>query len=280
MLTLILACTTTPPDHTVQPTAVVLSAPHPVLRLSEPTGSLQHGDLAAQVIPWSRGDHAGRIVLARIAPAARADVLASEAPVPLQELLPSGEMVAINGGFYDEDGAALGLLVSDGVLVNPLRAGGGSGVLLLSDDGPRILYRDRVGDLAGVTGALQSIDRLVSGGESLVSSGASPERDARSAVAVTEDHTLLFAVLFDEEAVGREAGADIYLNAKSSSTGVSLAEWADLLVQLGADTALNLDGGYSTSIHIQLDGTRLDVHPHGATINSLTARNPAASDSR
>jgi exopolysaccharide biosynthesis protein len=57
-----------------------------------------------------------------------------------------------------------------------------------------------------------------------------------------------------------------------SSSGVSLREWAALMVGLGGVSALNLDGGFSTSIHIALDGQRLDVHPHGATINAVVAR--------
>ena len=93
-----------------------------------------------------------------------------------------------------------------------------------------------------------------------------------AAVAVTAAGGLILAVVFAEEAVGRETEADIYLDAESSSSGVTLREWAGLMVRLGGASALNLDGGFSTSIHIALGEERLDVHPHGATINAVIAR--------
>ncbi|MFT5679397.1 MAG: hypothetical protein ACI8RZ_000301 [Myxococcota bacterium] len=258
MLSFLIACAATPAAESVH--------------LSDPVWSAHTEHITASVLPWSRGGEDGRLVLARVSPQATTSVLTTNTPTPLQELLPVGDMVAINGGFYDGAGVAMGLSISDGRLITPLRKGGGSGVLLLSADGPRISHRDDVGDLDGVTGAVQSIDRLASEGRILVSEQASLARDARSAVAVTADGGLLFAVLFAEAAVTREEGADIYLDAGSSSSGVSLREWSALLVGLGGVAVLNLDGGYSTSIHIDLDGARLDVHPHGATINAVVAR--------
>ena len=79
-------------------------------------------------------------------------------------------------------------------------------------------------------------------------------------------------MLFDDASVVSEDGSDIHLGSKSSSSGVSLKEWAGLMVGLGGMSVLNLDGGFSTSIHIALDGQRLDVHPHGATINAVLAQ--------
>ena len=242
------------------------------LRLGAPAWSAASTDITASIVPWSRDGEDGRLVLARISPHAAASVLTTNTPTPLQELLPEGDMVAINGGFYDGAGAAMGLSVSSGRLISPLRPVGGSGVLLLRAEASRIVHRDDVGDLDGVTGAVQSIDRLASAGRSLVSGQASPARDARSGVAVTADGGLLFAVLFAEDAVDREEGDDIYLGADSSSSGVSLGEWAALMVGLGGVSVLNLDGGFSTSIHVSLGEERLDVHPHGATINAVIAR--------
>lgn len=60
-----------------------------------------------------------------------------------------------------------------------------------------------------------------------------------------------------------------------TSTGMSLAAWADLLARpvadggLGATAALGLDGGYSTSMAIHVGELDLDLVAHRATINAL-----------
>ena len=94
-------------------------------------------------------------------------------------------------------------------------------------------------------------------------------------MAIRSDGTVLFALLFAERAVERETPGRVELGARSSSTGLSLAAWADLLVRpiakggLGVTTALNLDGGYSTSASIHVGSLDLEVLAHGATINAL-----------
>ena len=45
-----------------------------------------------------------------------------------------------------------------------------------------------------------------------------------------------------------------------------------LMVLLGGTEVLNLDGGFSTSMRVHLGEQRLDVRPHGATINAVIAR--------
>jgi len=63
-------------------------------------------------------------------------------------------------------------------------------------------------------------------------------------------------------------------------TGLSLSAWADLLARpvaeggLGVDTALNLDGGYSTSAAIHIGSFDLEVLAHDATINALRSSAP------
>lgn len=64
------------------------------------------------------------------------------------------------------------------------------------------------------------------------------ERFARSAVAVTRDRATLLLVTVDGQPERGPAG----------SVGMTLAEFADLLVSLGARDALNLDGGGSTTL--------------------------------
>jgi hypothetical protein len=187
---------------------------------------------------------------------------------------PGAACAAINGGFYDSRGA-MGWVQHDGREAAALRPWGGSGVLVIGAGGPKIVHRDAV--VGAPHEALQSIDRLVVDGRSVVGPRARPDADARSAVAIRRDGTVLFVLLFAEQAVERAAPGRVELGARSSSTGLSLAAWADLLARpesdggLGVDVALNLDGGYSTSASIHVGAFDLEVLAHGATINALRA---------
>lgn len=219
----------------------------------------------------------GRLIVAEVRQDLAVEVVPAERPVPLQQIVAAARArpcVAVNGGFYDEDGA-MGWVVHDGEEVAPLRQTGGSGVLMIVDGRPQIRHRE---DASGrPREALQSIDRLVDGGRSLVGANARPDPDARSAVALRSDGTVIFAVVFADEAIVREAPGRVELGPASSTTGLSLSAWAELLARpvaeggLGATTALNLDGGYSTSLAIHVGDLDLDVVAHRATINALRA---------
>lgn len=226
---------------------------------------------------YRRRESSGRLWLARVAPeAARIELIAAERPQPLSAVVGAigGELVAVNGGFYDAD-RPMGWVVSGGETRAPLTRGGGSGVLVSVDGEPRIVHRDAAAALAGPVPpalALQSIDRLVDEGRVLVRPRRDAPRDARSAVAIDGQGALLFVVVFDERAIARESAREIVLDADCSTTGLTLLELAELLVRLGARTALNLDGGYSTSMRVRLGGEARDVVAHRATINALVAR--------
>lgn len=219
----------------------------------------------------------GRLIVVEVAPTAAVEVVPVWAPSALQAFAaiePGRACAAINGGFYDLQGA-MGWVVHAGEEVAPLRATGGSGVLVIDADGTRIVHRDAAGGRPRE--ALQSIDRLVDGGRSVVGAGARPDADARSAVGLRGDGTMVLAVVFADAAVVREDAGRVELGPASSTTGVSLAAWAELLARpvadggLGVTTALNLDGGYSTSLVVRVGAVELDVVAHGATINALRA---------
>lgn len=219
----------------------------------------------------------GRLIVAEFPADATLEVIPADAPAPLQSIAgAAGERacVAINGGFYDGSGA-MGWVVHGGEEIAPLRPGGGSGVLMIEAGRPRIVHREHAGGRPRE--ALQSIDRLVDDGRSLVGAQARPDRDARSAVALRSDGTVIFAVAFAEQAIVQERPGRVVLGSASSSTGLSLAAWAELLARpvaeggLGARTAMNLDGGYSTSLAIDVGALDLDVVAHRATINALRA---------
>ncbi len=217
----------------------------------------------------------GRLVVVEVPVGARVEVVPSSEPRALQELAPAiagSACAAINGGFYDSRGA-MGWVRHDGRDAAALRPWGGSGLLTVGPEGAKIVHQDDV--VGAPSEGLQSIDRVVADGRSVVGPRARPDADARSAVAIRGDGTVLFALLFAEQAVVHETAGRVELGARSSSTGLSLAAWAELLARpvadggLGAATALNLDGGYSTSASIHVGSFDLEVLAHGATINAL-----------
>ena len=226
-------------------------------------------------IPLAVEGGPGRLIVAELATNVTLEVLPVEAATSLQDIVGKRDdraCVTINGGFYDASGA-MGWVVHGGQQVAPLRPGGGSGVLMIDEHGPRIVHRDEAH--GSPREALQSIDRLVDGGRSVVGERARPDADARSAVALRGDGTIVFAVAFADAAIVERAAGGVQLGKASSSSGLSLAAWAELLARpvadggLGAVTALNLDGGYSTSMSIHVGEFDYEVLAHGATINGL-----------
>jgi hypothetical protein len=201
-------------------------------------------------------------------------VLAAPSPTPLERIVGERAGVALNGGFYDEAGRAMGLVMQNAHEASKLRRGGGSGVLAFGPRGFSVVHR-RDELPPGTTQAIQSIDRLVADARSLIGPRASPSLDARSAVATFADGSARMYVFFASQIPLVRAcdtsGCTFRLDAGSSSSGISLGELAEFLVAEGARSALNLDGGYSTSFEARLSGKRLRVIAFRATINALFA---------
>lgn len=205
----------------------------------------------------------------------------SKKPGPLSEVLgkaapQAGAYAAINGGFYGRDEQPMGWVVADGRELAPKTRSGGSGIFLLTGEGASVVHRDATLPKTPPLLALQSIDRLVDAGKSLVKPRPAPPRDARSAVAVLDGGSVLFVVAFDRQSA-EIAGDAVTLNAKSTSSGMTLAEFAEVLALpearggLGAKTAMNLDGGFSTSMQLRVGDTERRVVAHRATTNALLA---------
>jgi hypothetical protein len=234
----------------------------------------EDGPLTLSVRTVSSDAWSGRVVVASYAQRGReVRVVPSEAPRSLDGIVgPIGArqpFAAIDGGFYDLSGAPMGLVRSAGRDVAPLRETGGSGVFLLEHGAPRIVHRDAYRASDDVTDAVQSIDRLVSGGRSLVSADASDRRAARSAIALDGGGTLHLVVAFDERAVAEEEAARIVLDEDSGTTGPTIGEMAQILVDLGARDALGMDGGFSTSLTVKSTQRSLRIEAYRATINAV-----------
>lgn len=150
-----------------------------------------------------------------------------------------------------------GLSVSDLAVVSPPRVVNGEGdpALLFFPDGHARVAHATEADLPGVADAVAGIGPAENGREPgglLVTDGRNtggtalvqPKvRHPRTAAGVTADGRTLILVVVD----GRQPGHSI---------GVTLPELADLMIGLGAEDAVNLDGGgSSTFIYRRPDGT-------------------------
>lgn len=196
----------------------------------------------------------------------------------------NGTTLAINAGYFDmltdpkpasaeytpnyttdEPSDIRGLSLSTQGLVSPPRVvteQGDPALLIYGDGRARATYA-REGDLAGVVCAVAGIgatDSLRQAGTLLVEAGKNTGATARvaptflhprTAVGVSADgHTLILLVID-----GRQP---------AHSVGVTLPELADLMLELGAHDAINLDGGGSTSFYLRrADGSVVTNQPSG-----------------
>jgi hypothetical protein len=93
------------------------------------------------------------------------------------------------------------------------------------------------GCLPDTTHALAGNHILIENGMKVVRGNASPRPQPRTAVALSEGGQRLWLVVVD----GRQ---------RRYSEGVTLTELADLILELGVDVALNLDGGGSSTLAV------------------------------
>jgi len=251
-------------------------------------GSLETKTAAGPVRGWWAKIHLDQpgVRLDATAPLAPRDGLP---PGTEAELLPvnewaeaNGATLAINAGFFglltDPQPASAdhtpdyttgapsdirGLSLSVRGLVSPPRviAERGDPALLVYGDGHAQATYARASDLAGVICAVAGIGTTEDGkqpGTLLVEAGrntgatarvAPTIRHPRTAVGVSADGRTLLLLTVD----GRQP---------AHSVGVTLPELADLMIELGATAAVNLDGGGSTSFYLRrADGSVVTNRP-------------------
>ena len=167
------------------------------------------------------------IVGAGVPPRAQTAAEAARAP---------GVVAAVNGGFFDEHRAPLGLRIADGRVRAPLRPHADWGVLLLDDARARIVHTTDLRGAVTARGAIQVGPRLVVGGAPL---GLKPQRALRTGVALDRDGGHLTLVLAD--------------------TPVDANARARALPAAGFDAALLLDGGPSTQLALRAGDARDDI---------------------
>jgi hypothetical protein len=170
-----------------------------------------------------------------------------------QFLQSSGAQIAINANFFDPCGCTTtssgpkwveGLAVSNGTVVDPdsvVDVGGtnisGYQDLLLTRNNQASIVPTGTAKLNGVYNAVAGDALLVQHGVNVAPTASTSfnNDNPRSAAGLSRNGQYLYLVAID----GRQPGY---------SDGTSLVETADLLVDLDAWTALNLDGGGSTAL--------------------------------
>jgi hypothetical protein len=153
---------------------------------------------------------------------------------------------AINGDFFSYGSyATTGLTVGDGERWGDTRDSGWSGFVAFGDD--QVIYSPpsevQEPPAAWMRNLISGHAQIVSGGRALSDydcSGHFCNREPRTAIGVSRDRRTLILAVVD----GRS----------SRSVGMTLAELAVLMRDLGAEDALNLDGGGSTTMWLRSDG--------------------------
>jgi uncharacterized protein YigE (DUF2233 family) len=140
----------------------------------------------------------------------------------------AGAVAAVNGGFFDDKGAPLGLRIARGKTIVPLRPRVDWGVLLVTGKRARIVHSREYVAAPDVEAAIQVGPRILIEG---VVPPLKPQAARRTAVALTKDGTSLTLVV--------------------APSAVDAAALGARLAELGFHSALLLDGGPSTQLAIE-----------------------------
>jgi uncharacterized protein YigE (DUF2233 family) len=152
-------------------------------------------------------------------------------------------LAGVNGGYFDPENRPVGLLITDGKLLAPLRkARLLSGVMIVSNGRVQLLRFAEYSSRRNATAALQSGPFLVDHGQPVA--GLDNTRSAR--------RTFIVAAGFDRVGIGYCSEATLaQLGKILATTGLA----SDLKVQ----RALNLDGGSSSAFWFAGEGKPFSI---------------------
>ena len=151
---------------------------------------------------------------------------------------PFPAVVAVNASFFDKDGRAMGLAVSEGRLVATSKRASW-GALVVSGMDARIILGSGIADPLAHRLIIQGIPRLVVGGQV---PGLKPQVAERTAVCVAGSRVVIV----------------VTTKAESTAFARFLAESSEK-AGLGCSDALNLDGGPSTQLVVRLPALTLSL---------------------
>lgn len=180
----------------------------------------------------------------------RADVVVGEGSPPrpqtAEQLRAAQSAVAVvNGGFFDERRAPLGLRIAGGKTRVPLRPRVDWGVLVVRERRAQIVHSRDFRPDPNITAAIQVGPRIVTDGVPLK---LKPQAARRTAVALDKEGRLLSLVIVDGV--------------------IQAGPLAARLAAFGVDAALMLDGGPSTQLSLKLGHAEIDV-PGGYSVPDL-----------
>ena len=170
----------------------------------------------------------------------------------------SNVLAAVNGDFFLVEGISAGPEVHEGVV---RRSRSRPAFSWFPSGGPEIGRTERLQDgslgfsglpIGGAAEVVGGLPQLIADGrpvfDTTLTNGFRNGRHPRTAIGISRDRTRLWLVVVD----GRQAYSD----------GMTLPELRELFSLLGAENAINLDGGGSSTMVV---GGRLVSHPSDAT---------------
>jgi hypothetical protein len=148
----------------------------------------------------------------------------------------SGAAVVVNGSFFDVDDAPLGLLISRGAQLNPLRKGADWGVFMARGERLSLAHTREVADTAGLDFAIQCGPRIVIDGEI---PKLKPQSFPRTALGVTRDGAMVLLATYGDPVAADDLGRF-------------------LAKRLNVRDALLMDGGPSTQLYANVGDFEID----------------------
>jgi len=153
----------------------------------------------------------------------------------------SGALLGINANFFDPDGKILGLVVDKGKVVHPFKKISWWSLFYMKRSRPYIIHSSKFRSAKNMTVAFQAGPRLVING---VLPKLKQEISAKTAVGINSRGELILTVTRD--------AVDIQELAK-------LMALSEQKGGLGCSHALNLDGGSSSQLYVEVGDFKLDL---------------------
>lgn len=213
----------------------------------------------------------GRLVALFVEPEkARLQIAAGKEPRLLSELA-GDHFAALNAGYFTQAGRPTGLLVSQGKRLHRFvrQAGGaGSGVMVVDDEGVRLLRKEdvRPQSLNDAHLAIQAGPRLIEPDGSLGIHGDDGRRANRSVVGRDRSGRLALVVVHAADS-GFALGPTLFELQSLLREGLG-----ELDPELALDAALNLDGGPSSGLIVRKPDV---VIPAGSRVVSAIVLDPS-----
>lgn len=147
----------------------------------------------------------------------------------------TGARLVVNGGFFDENGRSIGLLINNGNVINPIHRTSWWSIFMMKDGRPQIVLPKEFKATPDISVAIQAGPRLIVNGE--VVKGLKDDHASRSAIGVTAEGKVVITV-----------------TEKAAPTNAELGEF---LRGLGLIDAMALDGGTSSQLYAKMKGFEL-----------------------